>query len=351
MRGARRVVAVGLMVVLCNVASIRVVKAESRSYLDWSAGVDAAMAVFESGDFERAAAMLGPLAETGDADAQFILGRFYHEGFGVDQNECRGFDWHRKAAAQKHALALPHVGMAITKAKRTYYDESKIRKYYEQAVELGDAAAASMMSAFSLYTNLPGYDRRSRFEWAQRAWRMSTQGQELDGEALLISTLLAMASRQGNGSSDDIDQVEQLYLIGAMQGLDISQFGLGNLYLEHRGRSMFSEGLQWILLAAHQGHPEAVKVGERVLDDMSWSSARAARKAMRDKFDSMVADPRLVIGEAAAWCFSDRPGSQECLRFAFKEHHECDPDVGSTYFKDRYVGSQAYRRCRSEARE
>jgi len=50
------------------------------------------------------------LAEQGNAEAQFALGRMYAEGLGVAQDEADALAWYGRAAEQGHADAHREVG-------------------------------------------------------------------------------------------------------------------------------------------------------------------------------------------------------------------------------------------------
>ena len=53
------------------------------------AGFDEGMAAYDRGDYARAYKEFKPLAEQGDADAQFYLGVMYDYGRGVSTGLCR----------------------------------------------------------------------------------------------------------------------------------------------------------------------------------------------------------------------------------------------------------------------
>ena len=55
------------------------------------------------GDFRVAAGLFSPLAQRGDARAQYNLGLLYASGLGVEQDYQAALKWHRMAAAQGHA--------------------------------------------------------------------------------------------------------------------------------------------------------------------------------------------------------------------------------------------------------
>jgi len=63
---------------------------------DWNKGVDA----YNAGDYATALQEWRPLAEQGDADAQFILGGMYLNGRGVPQDYDEAVKWFRLATKQ-----------------------------------------------------------------------------------------------------------------------------------------------------------------------------------------------------------------------------------------------------------
>src|SRR5258706_13761678 len=56
-------------------------------------------------DYATAIKEYRPLAERGDAEAQYRIGRMYEFGKGYPQDKAQGIAWIRKAPAQNHADA------------------------------------------------------------------------------------------------------------------------------------------------------------------------------------------------------------------------------------------------------
>jgi hypothetical protein len=69
-----------------------------------------ALAAYYSGDYVTAMLLLRPLADRGDAEAQFNLGVMYANGRGVPQDDWAAASWYRKAADQGNALAQNNLG-------------------------------------------------------------------------------------------------------------------------------------------------------------------------------------------------------------------------------------------------
>ena len=58
------------------------------------------LAAYQRGDFNSAQRVLEPLAQSGDADAQYLLGRMYARGEGVLQDFVEGHKWLNLAASR-----------------------------------------------------------------------------------------------------------------------------------------------------------------------------------------------------------------------------------------------------------
>ena len=69
------------------------------------AGLDEGLDALRRNDFAAAAKELRPLAERGDAEAQYRIGLMYEFGKGYPQDKAQGIVWFRKAAGHNHAAA------------------------------------------------------------------------------------------------------------------------------------------------------------------------------------------------------------------------------------------------------
>ncbi len=76
------------------------------AWADFKAGKEA----YDRGDHPTALKEWRPLAEQGNADAQFNLGVMYYFGRGVRQDYKEAVRWYRLAAAQGHASAQYKLG-------------------------------------------------------------------------------------------------------------------------------------------------------------------------------------------------------------------------------------------------
>jgi TPR repeat protein len=117
---------------------------------DVKAGVDRWM----RGDYSGAVAQWRPLADAGNADAQFNLGQAYKLGRGVPANAGLAQSWYQKAARQGHEQAQVNVGLLLYNGGRRQEALPWIRK----AAELGDPRAQYILGTELFNGDLVGKD-------------------------------------------------------------------------------------------------------------------------------------------------------------------------------------------------
>ncbi len=81
------------------------------------AGFDEGLAAHKRGDYATALREWRPLAEQGDAAAQFNLGVMYSKGRGVPQDYAEAVKWYKKAAEQNDDFAQGELGFMYGKGR------------------------------------------------------------------------------------------------------------------------------------------------------------------------------------------------------------------------------------------
>ena len=99
---------------------------------DFSKGLQAA----QSGDFKTALAVWTPLAEQGNAMAQFNLGHMYANGYGVPENDKTAVKWFTKAAEQGLAEGQFNLGAMYDFGDGVPENDKTAVKWYTLAAEL-----------------------------------------------------------------------------------------------------------------------------------------------------------------------------------------------------------------------
>ncbi|MDT9597805.1 SPOR domain-containing protein [Sphingosinicella rhizophila] len=129
----------------------------SASAADVKAGVDA----WQAGNYGAAIAQWRPLAERGDADAQFNLGQAYKLGRGVNADIKIAQNWYQKAAQQGHEQAQANLGLILFQngnragampwlKKAAESDDPRAQYVYGTALFNGDLIAKDWPRAYAM---------------------------------------------------------------------------------------------------------------------------------------------------------------------------------------------------------
>lgn len=113
-----------------------------------------ATAAYYRGDFSTALRTVRPLAEQGNAKAQYNLGVMYDKGQGVLQNYAEAMKWYRLAADQGHAGAQYNIGNIYDEGRGVAQSYAEAIKWYRLAADQGDAEAQFNVGA--MYANGQG---------------------------------------------------------------------------------------------------------------------------------------------------------------------------------------------------
>ena len=111
---------------------------------------------FGRGDYVRAARLLGPAAQLGNAKAQAMLGFMFEHGLGVPQDYGVAAVWYKQAAEQNYASAQYSLGLLYDKGFGVPQNEVLAHKWLnlaaagaapsqrENFLRLRDAVASKM---------------------------------------------------------------------------------------------------------------------------------------------------------------------------------------------------------------
>jgi TPR repeat protein len=85
------------------------------------------------GDFAAALEAWRPLAEGGDADAQFRLGVLHDRGLGTREDPFAAVDWYRRAAEQGSHAAQVNLGLMLVEGRGVDVDEAAAAAWFDKA--------------------------------------------------------------------------------------------------------------------------------------------------------------------------------------------------------------------------
>ncbi len=106
-------------------------------YTAIAADLEKGFAAFDVGDYETSLAECQPLAEQGNAAAQFCVGRLYANGFGVPMDDAQALHWYGAAADQGYPAAQYNLGVMHANGWGVEMSDDKAAEFYRAAAEQG----------------------------------------------------------------------------------------------------------------------------------------------------------------------------------------------------------------------
>ena len=177
---------------------------------------------YSKGDFQTAITYLNPLAEQGDAAAQYNLGFLYMKGKGVPQDIKMVIKWYTKAAKQGYANAQFNLGLLYELGQDVPRDYKMAIKWYTKAAEQGQLKAQNNLG--HMYKGVL-QDNKMAFKWYAKAAEQGNAVAQFN---------LGLMYEKGEGVPQDYKMAFKWYTKSAEQGVASAQNNLGNIYKEGR---------------------------------------------------------------------------------------------------------------------
>jgi TPR repeat protein len=176
---------------------------------DSQAGVDA----YTRGDYATALREWQPIAEQGDAAAQYNLGVLYENGRGVPQDYTQARQWWEKAAVQGDPNAQFYLGTLYNFGRGGLQDYAAARQWWEKAAVQGHAKAQFNLGV--LYDSGQGV---SQDHAIARHWYEKAAAQRV----AKAQFYLGLHSAYGRGVPQDLVQAHMWYSLAAENGYEIA---------------------------------------------------------------------------------------------------------------------------------
>ena len=122
-------------------------KVEALRWFQLAADGRKALLAYSRGEYATALGIYRPLADHGQALAEYILGLMYANGQGVPKDYAEALKWHLKAAEQGEAKAQFSVGLMYFKGLGTEKNLAEAFKWYARAANQGDPIAQYNLAA------------------------------------------------------------------------------------------------------------------------------------------------------------------------------------------------------------
>ena len=92
---------------------------------------------YQRGEYERAVALLAPMAERGDAHAQYLVGRMRFYGHAVAQDAAEAARWYRRSAERGYAPAQLALGLSLDGGWGVERKPAEAVEWYRRAAAQG----------------------------------------------------------------------------------------------------------------------------------------------------------------------------------------------------------------------
>lgn len=198
----------------------------------------AALAAFDNGEYEKAMDLWLPLADAGDAEAQFGVGYLNDEGLGVPKDGVEAIRWYRLAADQGHPTSQFNLGTLYQTGREDVpADPGRAADWYRMAAEQGHAKAQYHLA--KLYYRGKGLPRNYDLarDWFQKS---------ADQGYVPSVNHLGMLYVRGLGVQQDLERGYELVLQAAESGEPAAQVNLAGMYIRAKGTDQdFIEALKW----------------------------------------------------------------------------------------------------------
>lgn len=201
---------------------------------------------FNKGRYTTAFSTLTPVAKSGLANAQYLLGVMYQQGKGVEKNYKRAAKWYQLAADQKLPAAQNHLGYLYHYGKGVPQNLRKAVKFYKLSATQNDNLAFHNLGI--VYEN--GHGVSQDYEKAIKYYKIAAKSGFAESQNEVGLMFLA-----GLGVSQNFEKAVYWFGLSANQGHVIGQSNLGYMY--HFGYGVpvdYRKSLKWYKLAAEAGN-------------------------------------------------------------------------------------------------
>jgi TPR repeat protein len=135
------------------------------AWADFQAGLTA----YDREDYATAMREWQPLAEQGDALAQYHVGMLYHKGRGVPQDDAQARKWYAKAAAQGQAKAQFSLGTLYFNGEGGPKDYQQALRWFRLAADQGMALAQTKLAIMYDYGEGVPKSKVQAYKWLSLA--------------------------------------------------------------------------------------------------------------------------------------------------------------------------------------
>ena len=154
------------------------------------------IAAYHEKAYAKAAELWRPLAETGNAAAQYRLGSLYMEGNGVEHNDATAFMWFQRAANQGDATAQYNVGASYAGGTGVQKSDVDAAKWFRRAADQGVVFAQLNLGLLYAAGNGVPQDSVEALKWMELAFFALPAGGARSDVARAMTDVTAKMTRE-----------------------------------------------------------------------------------------------------------------------------------------------------------
>jgi len=237
--------------------------------------IGAGIAAFEQGEFQQAANIFGGLAEAGDAEGMFYLGRMLEVGAGLPRpNPAAALAQYQAAAEAGSLRAHNRIGLLYVSGSGVLQDFALAAEHLKTAADGGLADAQYNYGA--MFQNGLGME-------ADQAQALALYGQAAAQGHLASNAILGEAYFNGDGVERDLAQAFTHHEAAAVRGAPFSQYRLGQFLAA--GEVTARDAVQahmYLNLAAAAGVAEAGPERDALGGEMPAAEVMQAQQLARE---------------------------------------------------------------------
>lgn len=224
-------------------------------------------AALERGDYATAQAEWRPLAEAGEAVAQFQLGSLYMEGRIRSADPQEAATWFEKAAKQGYAPAQYNLGVMYYTGSGIKRDYTSALNWLIKAAEQGNASAQFNIGVMYAQGTGVRKDMDETIKWFRKAGELGHVQAQFS---------LGLLYNQGTNALPDSNQAAVWYQKAAEQGHAQAQYNLGVIYASTL--QDFVKAHAWLSVAISNGITAGVENRDMLTSALSPDELTLAQK-------------------------------------------------------------------------
>ncbi len=255
-------------------------------YADFEGG----LAAYDRGDFARAVAEWQPIAERGDANAQYNMGLLYACGEGVPRDYQKAAEWYRQSAEQGVVAAEYNLAVLYANGQGVARSSQDAAEWFRKAAESGVTAAAASLADIYYQGDGVGQNYAEAEKWYRKAADQGIPSAQFG---------LGVMNDLGQGVPQNYEEAIAWYTKAAEAGYAPAMTNLGILYYNAQGEKRdLVQAYAWLARGQKAGDPRAAELVKTTADRMKPKDVTHAQAVAEEWQPSRKAsnDP---MGQAA----------------------------------------------------